>query len=170
MSIEEAIQTALEYERRVRDTYAEAVRGAQDPVAVKVFQTLADEEQGHIDFLEHCLASWRADGTLSTEGLATAVPTREAIEKGVEKLKDTLCSKGCDGPEVDMLRRALEVEVETSAFYKKMVDVLPAGGRRLFERFVEIEEGHKAIVQAEIDSVTGMGFWFDFQEFDLEAG
>jgi hypothetical protein len=33
-----------------------------------------------------------------------------------------------------------------------------------------IEDGHVAIVQAELDSVTQMGFWFDYREFDLEAG
>jgi hypothetical protein len=41
-------------------------------------------------------------------------------------------------------------------------------GRRLFERFVEIEEGHVAIVQAEMDLVSGTGFWFDTAEFSLE--
>jgi len=38
------------------------------------------------------------------------------------------------------------------------------------QRFVEIEEGHRAIVQAEIDCVSGLGFWFDTAEFKLEAG
>ena len=51
-----------------------------------------------------------------------------------------------------------------------MVNELPAEARPLFRRFVEIEEGHEKIVQAEIDSVSGLGFWFDIQEFDLSAG
>jgi hypothetical protein len=34
---------------------------------------------------------------------------------------------------------------------------------------VEIEEGHQAIVQAEIDSVSGMGVWFDTMELSLEG-
>ena len=41
---------------------------------------------------------------------------------------------------------------------------------RLFERFVAIEEGHQAIVQAEIDCVSGSGFWFDTSEINLEMG
>ena len=36
--------------------------------------------------------------------------------------------------------------------------------------FLGIEQGHQAIVQAEIDALSGLGFWFDFQEFNLEAG
>jgi hypothetical protein len=48
------------------------------------------------------------------------------------------------------------------------VRTLDSEGQQLFERFVEIEEGHKAIVQAEIDCLSGSGFWFDTPEFSLE--
>jgi hypothetical protein len=34
---------------------------------------------------------------------------------------------------------------------------------------LEIEDGHLAIVQAQLDSVQGMGFWFDVAEFRLET-
>ena len=54
--------------------------------------------------------------------------------------------------------------------YRQMVSEPPEDGRRLFERFVEIEAGHEAIVAAEINAVTGMGFWFDSREFSLEMG
>ena len=72
--------------------------------------------------------------------------------------------------ELELLRSAREVENETSAFYKEMVNTLDGDGRELFRRFVEIEEGHQAIVQAEIDSVSGMGVWFDTMELSLEVG
>ena len=72
------------------------------------------------------------------------------------------------GTELESLKKALDVECETSAFYKQMVASLDDVGRRLFERFVEIEEGHVAIVQAEMDLVSGTGFWFDTAEFSLE--
>jgi hypothetical protein len=51
-----------------------------------------------------------------------------------------------------------------------MVGELSGERQRLFARFLEIEEGHVAIVQAEIDAVSGSGFWFDMKEFDLEKG
>ena len=68
------------------------------------------------------------------------------------------------------MRQSLDAELETAAFYLRMVSELDAAGRAFFARFVEIEQGHVAIVQAEIDAVTGLGFWFDVQEFRLEAG
>ena len=51
----------------------------------------------------------------------------------------------------------------------KMVDELEGDGQRMFAHFVEIEKGHLDIVQAEIDAVTGIGYWYDFREFNLEA-
>jgi rubrerythrin len=69
-----------------------------------------------------------------------------------------------------MLQKALLAEIETANFYQRMVKELPADHQPLFKRFLEIEEGHQLIVQTEIDQLSGFGFWFDFQEFDLEAG
>ena len=71
--------------------------------------------------------------------------------------------------ELDKLKQAHAVELETSQFYKRMVSEVEGEGKRLFERFMEIEEGHVAIVQAEIDSIQGLGYWFDHQEFNLEG-
>ena len=74
------------------------------------------------------------------------------------------------GTELDMLRHALAAEHKTSAFYRQMVAELPPEGQALFQPFVEIEEGHVAIVQAEMDALTGTGTWFDVLEISLEAG
>jgi hypothetical protein len=46
---------------------------------------------------------------------------------------------------------------------------LPLEGRKLFERFVEIEQGHQAIVQAEMNAVAGNGYWFDMPEISMES-
>ena len=168
-TIEEAINKALEYERRVRDVYKEAVAQAEDEVGRKVFEVLANEEQGHVDYLEHKLRQLSQSGDLTPGGLETSIPTKEAIEAGIAKLKKTL-EPGDRSTEEALLRQALALEEETSAFYKKMVDELPKEGRDFFFPFLTIEEGHVAIVQAELDAVTNMGFWFDYREFDLEAG
>jgi rubrerythrin len=69
---------------------------------------------------------------------------------------------------MEMLRKALELEIETSNFYQRMVDEMGDHGK-MFEHFMRIEEGHKAIVQAEIDYLNNTGYFFDFQEFSMES-
>lgn len=171
MNLEEAITTALDYEGKVYRTYREAMERSTNEVGRRVFKTLCDEEKGHLDYLRRRLDEWRSTGTVSIEELDTAIPDIPAIHEGVQRLRERMAGKPTSklGTEVEMLRRALEVETETSAFYQQMVCSLDADGQRLFERFVEIEEGHKAIVQAEIDCVSGTGFWFDTKEFDLSG-
>ena len=172
MNLDEAIKMAITYEGKVHRTYLEALESASDDVSRRVFQTLCDEEKSHLKYLSDRLEEWQRDGKITVAKLETSIPTREAIDEGVASLRE----KVADGPsgkyvrELEMLKKALEVEVETSNFYKDMVSKMDAEGQEMFRRFVEIEEGHQAIVQAEIDMVSGSGFWFDTKEINLEMG
>jgi len=96
------------------------------------------------------------------------VPSRERIDEGVRTLQSRVARKAPEA-EMRLLKRALDVEVETSAFYGRVVKELPPDGRAMFERFVEIEQGHQAIVQAEMNTVAGNGYWFDMPEISMES-
>jgi rubrerythrin len=171
MTIEEAIKTALEFERKVHAQYDVEAKNASDVTAKRIFATLAQEEQGHVAYLESRLGEWQKSGRLSPEQLRTVLPSAQRIRAGIGRARAGVRKDvGGHDAELASLYRALAAEDETSAFYLRMVRELPAEGQSLFSRFLEIEDGHAAIVQAEIDNVKSMGFWFDVKEFDLEAG
>jgi len=172
VNLEQAIVTAIKFETRVHATYAEAAASAAHEVARRVFRTLCDEEMGHIRYLRERLEEWRAGGAINLHELGSQVGSRAAIEAGAARLRATLAGGRGRGGGIELasLHKALEAERETSTFYKQMVATLDADGRRLFERFVEIEEGHLAMVQAELDLVTGSGTWFDTADFRPETG
>ena len=166
-TLEEAIANAIDYETRIRDLYREAVDGTQDPKGKQVFQALADDEQRHIDYLEAKRSQWQAEGRITAESLTSLIPPPERLSKDLEGLKETMAGED-RRDEKRMLSKALQVEVETSAFYRSMVDQMEGDARAMFARFLEIEDGHIAAVQAELDYISHTGFWFDFQEFDME--
>jgi rubrerythrin len=166
MTLEEAIRTAIDYETRVRDTYLDSAEKAADEVGKRVFKVLSDEEQGHLDYLCYRLEEWKKSGKITPERITTIVPPMDVIEAGIRRL-DSHLTGAPRGSEIDRLQEALQVEMETSAFYQRMVDEMGDEGK-MFARFLEIERGHQAIVQAEIDYLTNTGFYFDFQEFSLE--
>lgn len=172
MTNEEAIRTAIEFEKRVTAVYEQAAAGSGDDAGRKVFSALAAEEQGHVAYLEHKLVQLAETGGFTAEPLQTVVPSSDRIAEGISRMKQQVAqTEATDrSQELAFLRQALEAEEETSAFYQRMVDELDAAGRELFANFLDIEQGHKLIVQSEIDALTGMGFWFDFAEFNLEAG
>jgi rubrerythrin len=165
MTIEEAIKMALEYETRVRDSYVTAAANASSQVGKKVFTTLGEEEQGHIDYLECRLKELQDTGKINVEVVESIVPSAAQIEIGVQKLDEHL-SKEDHGGEGEFLSKALQLEKETSDFYQRMVDELGADGE-VFEQFLNIEKGHLAIVQAEMDALNQTGYLFDFQDFGM---
>jgi rubrerythrin len=172
MLLEEAINTALVYERKVCDVYADAVESTQDTKGKRVLEVLAREEQDHVAYLERALEHWKETGQATAKKLQTALPPTETVRAGIEKLRSQMSDQerpATPEAELAILAKALDVETETSNFYKRVVGELDDQGQALFAQFVQIEEGHKAIVQAEIDAVQGTGYWFDFREFDLEA-
>jgi rubrerythrin len=170
IGLDEAIKTAIEFEKKVYQFYADAKDKIADPVGQRIFKQLSLEEAQHVSYLTHRLNEWQNSGHIDIEEIATVVPDKQRIKEGRERIFETMQRRETPSTEIEYLKGAFEVEKETSAFYRRMVSELSGEGQELFSRFMEIEEGHVAIVQAEIDSVQGMGFWFDVMEFDLEAG
>lgn len=173
MTLEEAIRTAIEYEIKVRDVYAGAADRVKDDSGRKVMRQMAAEEQDHITYLAERLKEWKDTGIVREREIPRSVPGPEVIARQVQILKDRIGREMPDvsdkESDISMLKRALDVEKETSGFYARMVRELPPAQRSLFERFLEIERGHVAIVEAEIDYLNGAGYWFGLPEFNLEV-
>ena len=167
MNLEEAIQTAIDYEEKVRDVYVHARADSINDIGRRVFKALAREEQGHVDYLHLKLAELQNTGQVTSDELGSVIPAPEVIKANVEKLENRLAADDRDN-EIRLLKKALQVEVETSNFYQQMVKELDPEGQKFFAPFLVIEEGHVTLVQAELDCVSGTGFWFDMQEFSLE--
>jgi rubrerythrin len=167
MNLETAIKTALTFENRIRDLYLEAVESTDEPAGKKIFQALADDEQRHVDYLESRLDEWQRRGQITVARLASIIPDKSAIQREAGVLKSTI-SQDARGLKQQMLSRALEMEVETSRFYRELIDQVADAHRPMFARFLEIEDNHVEAVQFELDHVGQTGFWYGFEEFDME--
>jgi len=169
MKLDNAIKVALEYESGVHRIYLEAMEKTSDEAAKRIFKVLCEEEMGHLNYLQARLDEWQKTGKIKVKKLGTSIPAREAINKRLKDLRKTVKPKPTKQIlELELLKKALDAEIKASNFYKEMVGKLDGEGQELFKRFVEIEEGHEAIVQAEINTVSNWGFWFDTPEFRLE--
>lgn len=168
ITIEEAIKTAIKFETKVRDVYASAVEESKDQTGKNVFSILAKEEQGHIDYLNHRLEELKKDGVIKLADVDTILPSKSTIDKQVRELKKTLEPQKKDY-ELKLLQKAVDVEQQTSTFYKNMTEEMSGDAQKMFAQFFEIEDGHLALVQAELDAVSGLGFFFGFEEFNMES-
>lgn len=170
MNVREALEIAIDYEHQVRDHYLKGATEILDPRGQKVFATLAREEQRHVEYLESRLDEWHRTGKVTNEPLTSILPPPEWIDEARKRFAGGHDPAIAVQAELDLLKVALGLEHKASGFYLELVTTLPADDRPLFARFLDIEQGHVAIVQAEINSVSGLGTWFDIMEFSLEAG
>ena len=168
MDLGEAIAVAIESEIGVINIYEKYASQFTSEVGKKIFEALGKEEEDHVAYLRVKLAQWKESGKLSVDSIDTIVPSVDTIKNNVAKLKAVDGQTVADS-ELEAFKKALEMEINATNFYKDLVSKLSEQDRKLFERFIEIEEGHEAIVRAEIDQARGLGYWFDFMEFDLES-
>ena len=168
MQIEEAIQTAIEYESRILKIYVQSAQEVADERGKKVLGMLAAEEEGHLAYLKNKLKQWQEQGAVRFDSLPSRLPPHDAVRAEADKIADEFAGKSLTR-ERQILERALKAEIETSRFYEGLVSGLTGDARQMFARFLEIENEHLQLVQAELDFITQSGFWFDFAEIDMEA-
>ncbi|HSM92573.1 MAG TPA: hypothetical protein VLT47_06750 [Anaeromyxobacteraceae bacterium] len=170
MTLKDAITLALDFERKVRDHYFRFAKAIQDPHGRRVLEMLGAEEQGHVDYLEFCQAEWMKSGKVPNVPLKSVLPKgKKWIAEAQKKLQARPGKRVAAADEVEALRMALQYEKDADGFYRRFVAELPEGDRAMFTKFLEIEDGHLELVQAQLDSVLGAGFWFDTMEFRLEV-
>ena len=168
MTVEEAIKTALVYEKKIRDLYRDSTDKAIDPAGKRLFGALADDEQNHVAYLEDRLAQWQSSGLITARELETTLPDAETIRRGLERITPRM-DRDDRRNEKQMLSKALHLEVETSRFYEKMVGEMADEAQKMFARFLEIENGHIQAVEAELDYLSHTGYWLDIKEFGMEG-
>jgi rubrerythrin len=167
MTLQEAIHAAMAYETKIRDLYRQAAQATADAIGQHVYGMLAQDEQHHLDYLGRRLRELENAGHLSVEVLPSAIPSPRVLADHLAAIQGRLATEDRKD-EKRMLAKALQVEIETSDFYRRMVHEMTDDARRMFARFLEIEDGHIAAVQAQLDYLSGTGYWLDFKEFDME--
>ena len=168
MTIEEAIKTALNYESRIRDLYSTAARETGFPEGKRFFQMLSDDEQHHFLYLQEKLDQWKQSGALTVTSLDSEIPPAANLNKNLKAVKEKL-SEADRGDLKQMLSKALKAEIETSAFYRGLVNALEGSAGEMFARFLEIEENHVAAVEAELNFLNQSGTIYDIREFTLDG-
>lgn len=170
MKSEEIFREALEYEKKIRDLYLSAVKKIDDKRGKDLFKALADDEQSHVDFLEYSLDKLKNKDDVDISRLESNIPTVGKLDRNIEQMKDRI-PENMLGDVKRVLNSALELEIETSRFYKESYDKAEEGLiKEILKKFHEIEERHVEVVRVELDFSSNNGHWFNFMEIDLEHG
>lgn len=161
------LKTALEYEKKIRDLYSSAIAIIDDERGKRIFKTLADEEQSHVDFLEQGIDNLEGGKDISMKGFTTMIPDTEDILKNVESMKITI-PEHMLGDVKRVLDSALKLEIETTEYYEKAFASAEGEIKEILGKFVIIEQRHTDVVRFELDNALNNGFWLGFPEMSME--
>lgn len=166
-SVAEAIRMAIDLEKNGRKFYTEAVDKAETESGKKIFKMLAHEEVLHLVTFQKMLdqmgteSNWRE--------LIKDYPKARQVPVFGEKAPASKVAKARTD-EIAALRIAMKNEKEAIDFFDKIAHLATdETTQKVFEFVKEQEVYHYDLIQAELDSITNTGFWFDSAEFQMDG-
>lgn len=164
----DALNKAIHSEKLALETYLKFARQTKVVSGKDMFIRLSEDELGHRELLEKELANLQS-------GKPWAKPSFKPsdIEDLLPRITDQQAkaqSEHGSSDDLTALNIALELEKKAINFYRKEGE--KAGdptARKTYVRLAEMEEAHYNLIQAELDNIKDIGFWFGIQEFSLES-
>lgn len=162
----ESIRMAIDMEKSGRAFYLQAAEKTAQATGKAVFARLAKEETLHLLTFERMLDADAAMG--NWRDWLAEFPEHPPLPVFGEKARQAIRDTGMD--ELQALRVAMQQEREAIDYYGRIA----AGTQHeavtgIFSFVREQEIYHYDLLQAEYDSITQSGFWFDSAEFRMDG-
>lgn len=162
------LKTAVFFEKEGLETYLKCALLTSSVDGKDMYINLAQDEHVHVQKLHgrlnELLVELLNKGILDTKD-AKRIFTVEPPARGEASRWPEIPKEECA-----ILEMAIENEIEAQKFYgqqaEKSGDPLT---EVLYRSLAKEEANHEMLLRAELDSVKGHGYWFDFREFTLEA-
>jgi len=162
----QAMKTAIEMEKSGHRFFTEASNKVKHEVGRKLFSRLAAEEIEHMRTFEKIFNE--VSGGADWKEAMKAVPPAKKVPYFDEARKEFKVEDM--SVELDYLKKALDLERDAMQFFEKAIqDAESPEAKQIFKRILDEEQGHYDLIQSEIDSINGNGFWFDVTEFRMDG-
>ncbi|HEX9970896.1 MAG TPA: ferritin family protein [bacterium] len=162
-----ALKTAIEIEDNGLLNFLKFARQTKDTTGKNMFIRLAMDEHEHRRIIEKQLTNLMEGKPL----IKIEIPKSE-IEQVAPTIRDKQQkTRGESGLlEIDALNTALDLERKAAKFFRDQANLISdAEAKALFIRLAEWEDAHFDLIQAELDSIQGTGFWFGIPEFQMDG-
>ncbi len=161
-----ALKLAIAAEKEGLESYLHYALKTEGKEGKDMFLRLALDEVDHMNLLEDQYQHLEATGNFRSKDLPKTLLERIRPVVKTRKYHHTT-ENGLSA--IEALKTALEHERKAVRFYQDFYgNTGDQAARNIFGRLIEMEEAHVEIIQAEIDSITGSGFWFGISEITLE--
>ena len=162
-----ALKTAIEIEDNGLLNFLKFARQTKDTTGKNMFIRLAMDEHEHRRIIEKQLTNLMEGKPL----LKIEIPKSEIEQVAPTIREKQQRTRGESGLlEIDALNTALDLERKAAKFFRDHAKLVSdPEAKALFIRLAEWEDAHFDIIQAELDSIQGTGFWFGIPEFQMDG-
>ncbi len=161
---------ALNFERDGERFYREAAELTTDRTGKRMFTKLAADEHEHARWIEQSLQSLRDTGSFPHPGHPALPPDLADLRPPAFPSAEAYAGARPNAHEIDALKRGVRTEEESRDFYAQAAErIADPDGRALLAGLSEVEEGHRVLLQGELDYLTKTGMYFGRPDFSLEA-
>ncbi len=162
------IKGAIQLEINGRSFFEHAAEITQKELGKKVFRKLANDEIEHLRVFSQLFTELIGD-----EEWKKYVSERENAKSTlIEELKERMEAKGKEErvSELEALTIGMELERKAIDFFADSArNTSDPKAREIFMTISEEEKGHYDLLQAQHDSLSNSGYWFDMAEFKMDG-
>jgi rubrerythrin len=153
------LETARRTEQDGKKFYEAAAAKTANPLAAKMFESLAEAEDKHLEIIE-ALAAGRLRLTPYSGEFA------EALRNVFEDMPESVKARAASTPDdVEALKVGIEMEDQSLAFYRQWAKkAVSLEARKLCERLAVEEEDHWKVLTGTLEYLEDTGNWFMAQE------
>lgn len=162
-----ALKTAIEIEDNGLLNFLKFARQTKDTTGKNMFIRLALDEHEHRRIIEKQLNNLMEGKPL----IKIEIPKSEIEQVAPTIREKQQKTRGESGLlEIDALNTALDLERKAAKFFREQANLVDdPEAKGMFIRLAEWEDAHFDIIQAELDSIQGTGFWFGIPEFQMDG-
>lgn len=162
------MREAIKLEINGRRFFEHAAEITHNALGKKMFKKLAHDEIAHLKTFGSIFAS-----LVGKDNWEQSVEEEKHAESGlIEELKTRVAKqeKQERASELEAIRIGMELERKAIDFFTKSgQETEDTKHKDIFNKIADEERLHYDLLQAQYDSVTNSGFWFDVAEFRMDA-
>ena len=144
-----ALEEAIQFEMDGRDFFLKAAQKAKSYFAKLIFETIAEEELGHIKRVK---AIYDRSGTFEKQSSPSLISEKNSLENVFQQAKknmDEVLLTNAD--ELEAIRLGVQLEIKGHEFYKRLAEEAPNESEKAFYQQLAQEESHHFSVLHQVE-------------------
>jgi rubrerythrin len=150
--IKRALEEAIRFEIDGREFFLKAAQKAKSYFAKLIFETIAEEELGHIQRVKEIYdRSTIPKGQIPPPRVLKEDPLENIFQQAKKQVGEKIIA---DADELEAIRLAIQLEIKGHEFYKRLAEEAPSEFEKAFYHQLAQEESHHFSILHQVEETV----------------